>query len=61
MMAFFVGNDFLPHLPSMDIREGAIDLLLALYKQLLPGLGGYLTDMGTVDLPRLLHLVQAGL
>jgi len=47
---FFVGNDFLPHLPSLDIRRGAIDLIMALYKQLLPGLAGYLTAEGTVDL-----------
>jgi len=51
-MCFFVGNDFLPHLPSLDIREGALDLILLLYKQLLPVLDGYLTDAGTVSLER---------
>jgi 5'-3' exoribonuclease 2 len=45
-MCFFVGNDFLPHLPSMDIRDGAIDFLLLCYKDLLPSLGGYLTSPG---------------
>lgn len=49
---FFVGNDFLPHLPSLDIREGAIDSLLALWKKNLDVQGGYITCDGSLDLQR---------
>lgn len=47
-MCFFVGNDFLPHLPSLEIREGAIDTLIEIYKRILPKLDGYLTENGHV-------------
>jgi hypothetical protein len=39
----------LPHLPSLEIREGAIDLLIALYKLTLPSLSDYLTKDGEVN------------
>ena len=45
-LCFFVGNDFLPHLPSLDIRDGALDYLFNVYKRLLPGLGDYITRSG---------------
>lgn len=51
-MCFFVGNDFLPHLPSLDIREQAIDTLIAIWKDNIPVMGGYVTKDGHVDLER---------
>ncbi|CAD7935037.1 unnamed protein product [Amoebophrya sp. A120] len=47
---FFVGNDFLPHLPSLNIRDGSIDMMILLYLETLPKLGDYLTDAGTLNL-----------
>uniref|UniRef100_A0A915PT98 5'-3' exoribonuclease n=1 Tax=Setaria digitata TaxID=48799 RepID=A0A915PT98_9BILA len=51
-MCFFVGNDFLPHLPSLEIRENAIDRLVRLYKDMVCKMKGHLTDSGTVHIER---------
>lgn len=59
-MCFFVGNDFLPHLPALEIRENGIDTLTAIWKDNLPHMGGYLTKDGHCDLERA-QLILAGL
>ncbi|OAP59339.1 5'-3' exoribonculease Dhp1 [Fonsecaea erecta] len=57
-MCFFVGNDFLPHLPSLEIREDGIDKLIAIWRDNIPIMGGYLTCDGRVDLARAQIILQ---
>jgi 5'-3' exonuclease len=53
LLCILVGNDFLPHSPTLDIAEGAMDELFETYRAALPGLGGYLTQGGCIDHGRL--------
>ncbi|KAI9507709.1 exoribonuclease 2 [Russula earlei] len=59
LLIFFVGNDFLPHLPSLEIREGAIDTLLKIWKDELPRMGGYVSNHGQLVLHRAQIILDA--
>lgn len=39
LFCFFVGNDFLPNLPSMYIPNGSLGVIFEVYKSILPSLG----------------------
>ncbi|KAK1760791.1 hypothetical protein QBC47DRAFT_14455 [Echria macrotheca] len=58
LMAFFVGNDFLPNLPHLHINEGALATMFRIYKEVLPRCGGYVNENGKVNLQRLGLLLE---
>lgn len=43
-LCFFLGNDFMPHFPSVNIRTGGVDKMLNAYKATLGGTNENLTD-----------------
>lgn len=45
-LCIFVGNDFLPSLPLLDIREGAVTMLMSIYRRLLPTWSDYIIQPG---------------
>jgi 5'-3' exoribonuclease 2 len=49
-LCFFGGNDFLPHLPALSIHQGGIDILMCLYKLMLPHFDNYITTKGQINL-----------
>jgi 5'-3' exoribonuclease 1 len=58
LMAFFVGNDFLPNLPNLHINEGALALMFKVYKTVLPKCGGYINEGGVIKMDRLAILLE---
>jgi 5'-3' exoribonuclease 1 len=58
LMAFFVGNDFLPNLPNLHINEGALALMFKIYKTVLPKGGGYINEGGVINMQRLAILLD---
>jgi 5'-3' exoribonuclease 2 len=54
LFCFFAGNDFLPHLPSLDIHEGAIGEMIRIYKESVSSgrITGWLSSRGNCNLER---------
>jgi len=52
LMGFLVGNDFIPHLPDLHINKGALPILYKTYIDVLPTLGGYINEGGSLHLGR---------
>lgn len=58
LLAFFVGNDFLPNLPKLQINEGALSQMFGIYKTILPKCNGYINQSGVINLDHLELLLQ---
>jgi 5'-3' exoribonuclease 1 len=55
---FFIGNDFLPNLPYLDIKEGAMEVMLTGYKSMLHQFDGYITFKGDINWNRAREFIR---
>eukprot|EP00940_MAST-03C_sp_MAST-3C-sp2_P001935 g1935.t1 len=60
LMCMLCGNDFLPHIPTLDIGEDAITFLMDTYRRLLrTEMGGFICDSGKINWKRFEMLLAA--
>ena len=57
-LCFFLGNDFMPHFPAVNIRTGGVDKMLQAYKTTIGNTNNVLTDGKTIYWRNVRKIVQ---
>ena len=57
-LCFFLGNDFMPHFPALNIRTGGVDKMLQAYKATLGGTNENLTNGKTIYWKNVRKLIE---
>ncbi len=57
-LCFFLGNDFMPHFPAVNIRTGGVDKMIQAYKATIGNTRDLLTDGTTIYWKNVRRLVQ---
>jgi 5'-3' exonuclease len=58
VMLFMSGNDFLPHLPTIDILEGSIEMFFDAYRTVVQMYGNIVTQYHTINTEPLVVLIE---
>ena len=58
LLCFFLGNDFMPHFPALNIRTGGVDKMIQAYKATIGGTNDNLTDGKKIIWKNVRKLVQ---
>ncbi len=51
-LCMLVGNDFIPGLPSLDVADGGLNLMMKRYTELLPSLDGFISHKSKLHFDR---------
>ncbi|UKK00630.2 5'-3' exoribonuclease 1 [Theileria orientalis] len=58
LLSFLAGNDFLPHLPTVELCNSSFNDLINTYYKMLPKFRGFLTESYKINMSRLQQLMK---